>query len=73
MRIELAIREYLISHGIKQTFVAEQCGWSKQKINSMMTGKKKITAAEYGAICDAVGTPYDYFFNAISGTEERRG
>lgn len=40
MRIELAIREYLISHGIKQTFVAEQCGWSKQKTNSIMTGKK---------------------------------
>ena len=70
MNIELAIREYLISHGIKQTFVAEQCGWSKQKTNSNMTGKKKITAAEYGAI---VGEPYDYFFNAISAAQERRG
>ena len=73
MNIELAIREYLISHGIKQTFVAEQCGWSKQKTNSIMTGKKKITAAEYGAICDAVSEPYDYFFNAISAAQERRG
>lgn len=70
MSIEMAIREYLISHGIKQTFVAEQCGWSKQKTNSIMTGKKRITAVEYGAICDAIGKPYDYFFHVAAATAE---
>lgn len=62
MSIELSIRDYLIGHGIKQTFVSERCGWTKQKTNAIVTGKKKITAEEYGALCEAVGVPYDYFF-----------
>lgn len=66
MGIEMAIREYLVGHGIKQSFVAEKCGWSKQKIHSIATGKKKITAEEYGRLCDAVGVPYDYFFAAAT-------
>lgn len=63
MGIEMAIREYLISHGIKQSFVAEKCAWSKQKTNSIVTGKQKITAEEYGRLCNAIGLPYDYFYN----------
>ena len=66
MVIEMPIREYLIGHGIKQSFVAEKCGWSKQKTNSIATGKQKITAEEYGRLCDAVGVPYDYFFIAVA-------
>ena len=66
MNIELAIREYLISHGIKQAFVADKCGWSKQKTNAIMTGKQKINADEYGSICDAICVPYDYFYNAVA-------
>lgn len=66
MSIETAIREYLVGHGIKQSFVAEKCGWSKQKTNCIATGKQKITAEEYGRFCDAVGVPYDYFFTAAA-------
>lgn len=72
--IELAIGEYLIGHGIKQTFVSERCGWTKQKTNAIAKGKKKITAEEYGTICDAIGVPYDYFYNIVSekaNVEER--
>lgn len=64
--IELAIKEYLTSHGIKQTFVSEKCGWTKQKTYLIANGKQKITAEEYGAICDAIGVPYDYFYNVVS-------
>lgn len=70
MSIDLAIREYLINHGIKQTFVSERCGWSKQKTNAIVTGKKKISADEYGNICDAVGVPYDYFYNAAKAAQD---
>lgn len=63
MTMELAIRKYLIDHGIKQTFISDKCGWTKQKTNAIVTGKRKITADEYGEVCDAVGVPYDYFFN----------
>lgn len=64
MGIDRAIKDYLSSHGIKQTFVSGRCGWSKQKTNAIVTGKRKISAEEYGAICEAVGVPYDYFYNA---------
>lgn len=66
MSIELTIRKYLLDHGIKQSFVAEKCGWTKQKTNAIATGKTKITANEYGDLCDAIGVPYDYFFNAVA-------
>lgn len=64
MNIELSIRKYLIGHGIKQSFVAEKCGWTRQKTNAIAMGKKKITANEYGELCEAIGVPYDYFFTA---------
>lgn len=66
MSIEQAIREYLSSNGIKQTFIAERCGWTKQRLNAILTGRQKISADDYGAICEAVGAPYDYFYNATA-------
>lgn len=65
MSIELAIRKYLKDHGIKQSFVAEKCGWSKQKTHTIISGKQKISAEEYGRLCDAVEVPYDYFYRAV--------
>lgn len=70
MNIERAIREYLSSHGIKQTFIAERCGWTRQKTNTIVTGRKKITAEECGAISEAVGVPYDYFYNAATTAKD---
>ena len=60
MSVSIAIKDYLIAHGIKQSFVAEKCGWSKQKTNCIVNGKQKIT------VCDAVGVPYDYFFTVAT-------
>lgn len=69
MGIEFVIREYLIGHGIKQSFVADKCGWTKQKINAIMTGRQKINADEYGAICEAINVPYDYFYNIAAARD----
>ena len=66
MLVSLAIKDYLTAHGIKQSFVAEKCGWSKQKTNCIVNGKQKITADEMRTVCDAVGVPYDYFFIAAA-------
>lgn len=63
MKIEQAIKAYLENHGIKQAFIAERCGWTKQRMNAILTGKQKISVNDYGAICEAVGVPYDYFYN----------
>ncbi len=66
MGLEQEIRRYLDNHGIKQAFVAERCGWAKQRLSAILTGKQKISADDYSAICDAVGVPYDYFYNAVA-------
>lgn len=65
MPIEETIRDYLVSHGITQVFVARKCGWSKQKMHAMLTGKQKILAEDLKKVCEAVGVPYDYFYNAV--------
>ena len=66
MDVALAMQQYLNSHGIKQTFIAEKCGWSKQKTNTIVRGKKKITAEELAAICEAIEVPYDYFYQVVA-------
>ena len=38
----LIIREYLKDHGITQAFVAQKCGWSRQRTNAILTGKGGI-------------------------------
>lgn len=64
MTLNLAIKDYLTAHGIKQSFIAEKCGWSKQKTNCIVNGKQKMTAEDLRIICEAIGVPYDYFFNS---------
>lgn len=66
LSIELAIKKYLADRGIRQSFVSEKCGFTKQKMYAITSGKQKVTADEYGLICEAVGVPYDYFYNAVS-------
>ena len=63
MDISNRIREYLGPHGVKQVFIADKCGWSRQKTNTIVCGKRKITADELASICDALNLPYDYFYN----------
>ncbi len=70
MPVELAIRNYLISHGITQAFIARKCGWSRTKTNTILTGKQKIRADEMQAVCDAVGVPYDYFYNVAAAAQD---
>lgn len=70
MAMELLIRKYLEDHGIKQTFISDRCGWTKQKTHAIVTGKRKITADEYGEVCDAVGVPYDFFFNEAASARD---
>lgn len=73
MDISNHIREYLGTHGVKQVFLADKCGWSKQKTNTIVCGKRKITADELASICDALNLPYDYFYNkkAVSNQRDR--
>ena len=70
MLIELAIREYLINHGITQAFISRKCGWSRTRTNAILTGKQKLKAEDNKRICEAIGVPYDYFFNAAAAARD---
>ena len=59
MTIAQSLHDYLLSHGIKQTFVAEKCGWSKQKVNCIVSGKQKLSAEDFSLICKVIGAPYE--------------
>ena len=59
--IHQRIKEYLVSKGIKQSFVAKRCGWSKQKTSLLLNGKTKMRVEEFFLICDAIGVSYDFF------------
>lgn len=63
MNVALAIQEYIRANKIKQAEIAEKCGWSKQKTSVMLRGQQKMAAEDLAAICDALGLPYDYFYN----------
>lgn len=63
MTIAQSLRSYLLSHGIKQTFIAEKCGWSKQKVNCIVSGKQKMSAEEFSLICKVIGAPYELFLD----------
>ena len=69
MNIAQAVYAYISSRGIQQKFIAEKCGWSKQKTSAIIRGKKKMTAEELANICDALGVPYDYFYQIVSQSD----
>lgn len=37
----LIIQGYLKDHGITQAFVAQKCGWSRQRTNAILTGERR--------------------------------
>jgi transcriptional regulator with XRE-family HTH domain len=61
LSVAQSIQTYLKDHGIKQAFIAEKCGWSKQKTSCIISGRSKMAADDFLAICDVIGVPYDYF------------
>lgn len=61
MTIASTIRAYLQDHGIKQTFIAEKCGWSKQELSCIVNEKSKMTVEDYQTLCRAIGVPYELF------------
>ncbi len=62
MSVAQAVRDYLIAHGIKQAYLAQKCGWTRQKTSAIVLGKQKMTADEMAVICKAVDVPYAFFY-----------
>ena len=59
------IKEYLMSNGIKQTFIAEKTGLTPMVISDICNNDRKIDCCEYYKICNVLNVPYDYFFKDL--------
>ena len=55
------IKEYLISNGIKQSFVAEKTGLSTMVISDICNKDRRIDCMEYYKICKALNVPLETF------------
>lgn len=55
------IKEYLISNGIKQAFIAEKTGLTPMAVSDICNGCRKIDIVEYYKICKALNVPLETF------------
>lgn len=62
MKIADNILAYIRANGIQQKIIVDKCGWSKQKVYSMLHGINRISVEEYGMICKALGVPVEFFY-----------
>lgn len=64
------IKQYLENNGIKQSFLCEQTGLSKDVISSICNGTRKLEAYEYYKICRALNVDQEKFMAEIEGRVE---
>lgn len=62
MTIQSKILDYINERGIKQVTIAEKCGWNKVRLHNMLHEKQCMSIEDYGLICNALGVPYDFFY-----------
>ncbi len=63
------ISDYLINNGIKQTFVSQKTGISKQTLNAKLKGVSKLTSEDIELICGALGKePNDFLIPRMPHT-----
>lgn len=55
------INEYLLSNGIKRSFVAEKAGISVDLLCRTLDGRRKLPADEFLRICNALSLDIGYF------------
>ncbi len=48
------LKNYIESHGIRKSFVAEKAKINKSSFSQILNGKRKCTADQYIAICRAI-------------------
>lgn len=61
METGMKIKAYLDERGISQIFLSEKSQIPAPKLNLALNGKRKLTFAEYEAICWALGVGVDTF------------
>jgi len=61
------IKNYLISKGISQTYVANKTGIPISTLNAILNGNRKLLAEEYFVICQALDVPLETFMDIDTG------
>ena len=61
METGIKIKNYLEERGISQTFLSKKSSIPAPKLNLALNGNRKLTFAEYEAICYALGVGVDTF------------
>lgn len=61
METGIKIKCYLDERGISQSFLSAKSNIPAPKLNLALNGKRKLTFAEYEAICYALGVGVDTF------------
>ena len=59
--IHKAIAEYIRENGICQAALAKECGWSRGRLQAILSGRNRLYAEDMVKICDVLSLPCDYF------------
>ena len=51
MQVNIQLKKYVEENGIKQSYISEQTGLSKDVVSNILNLKRKITAEEFLKIC----------------------
>ena len=65
----LILKEYLASHGIKQSYVADRMGISDSNFSAHINGRLRFTADFAIAVSRALGISVDIFWSKIGQSE----
>ena len=61
MNVQSRIAQYISANGIKQSFIVEKTGLSKDIVSAIINKKRKMSADEYELFCKALNkTPNDF-------------
>ena len=57
------IYDWCDSHGVSMRWLALKIGMKPQTLGGKLRGRCRMSAEEYGRICDVLGVPLDYFYS----------
>lgn len=56
-----SMKQYLVQSGIKQKWLASNCGMSENALTLSLNSKRELKAPEYLSICNVLGVPPERF------------
>lgn len=60
---EILLEEFLIPAGLTQAAFAEKVGWTRQRLNEFIKGRRGVTAEAALDLADALGTSAKLWMN----------